>query len=277
MNKMNYVGQIFGTREVIRNYCTESDWINIKRKIPKDIEKYRLTKCLVCGALIPTLMNNLTRTPPKHCPFCSGYGQRNIPRNTNHWTVYEDVCIGNIKYKDNIISAYIDPEDYELVSQYTWRVAKKKNKYYLITGSYKDKTAIYLHRLLIDSDVPNGYEVDHIDGNSLNNRRANLRVVSRLENIQNSRVRIDNEIGIRGISKDKGSFIVDFVFSKTRYYFKNWKTLEEAVYCRKYAEEHFGLNILNRNPLSEQYLTLSNKKANEIKNYVEEIISRKRR
>ena len=42
---------------------------------------------------------------------------------------------------------------------------------------------IYLHRLLLDAQA--GEEVDHIDGDGLENRRHNLRIVTRLENAQN--------------------------------------------------------------------------------------------
>ena len=65
---------------------------------------------------------------------------------------------------------------------------------------------------------------------------------------------------------------MDFSFNKNRFYFPHWKTLEEAVYCRKFAEEFFGLNMLNRNPIAQEYLTLSIQEQQEIKNIVLEIL-----
>lgn len=275
-DRENYIGQIFGTRLIVSNQCDDDDWIKIHRIIPKEKTKYRLSKCLICGNYIPVLIINMKRQPPEHCPFCSGYGQRTMGRNTNNWTKYKDVCVGNIRYKNQIVTTYIDIDDYELVTKYTWRVSKKKNKYYLVTGSDSDKSRIYLHRLILkDVQVPEGYEIDHIDGNSLNNRKNNLEVKTRLENIQNSNARIDNQIGIRGICKIKNKYKVDFSFSNKRYYFKDWNTIEEAVYCRKYAEEYFNLNVLNRNPLAKKYLTLSKEEAEKIKDYVFNEISRK--
>lgn len=135
-----------------------------------------------------------------------------------------------------------------------------------------------MHRLILRDDIPEGYEVDHIDGNSLNNRKSNLRIVTRLQNIQNSKVRIDNQIGIRGISYSKyeRKYVVDFSFNNVRYYFKHWDTIEEAVYCRKFAEEYFDLHILKNNPLKDKYLDLDSDKINEIKNHTYDSINKKK-
>ena len=59
---------------------------------------------------------------------------------------------------------------------------------------------------------------------------------------------------------------------KQRYYFPHWKTIEEAVYCRKFTEEYFHMNILNSNPLVLQYLTLDEEKQKEIYNIVVRIL-----
>ncbi len=42
-----------------------------------------------------------------------------------------------------------------------------------------------MHRLI--AQPPEGMEVDHVNGDSLDNRRSNLRVVSRRENLRNRR------------------------------------------------------------------------------------------
>lgn len=47
------------------------------------------------------------------------------------------------------------------------------------------RTLLRLHRFLLNPDP--GYEVDHIDGDRLNNRRSNLRLCSRAENARNSK------------------------------------------------------------------------------------------
>ena len=189
----------------------------------------------------------------------------------NIYIEHEDYYILNIKYKEEYISCYIDKEDYVKVSQKHWRTSHKKNKIYIVTGKSGqiDNPLIYLHNYLLDFTPVPQTEVDHIDGNSCNNRKNNLRIVSRQQNIDNTKVRCDKKIGIRGVCQTKtGRFKCDFVYHKQRYYFRDWKTLPEAVYNRKIAEDFFGIETLSKNPLAQQYidqLTESQKK--EIETY----------
>ena len=86
----------------------------------------------------------------------------------------------------------IDDEDYEEISQYKWHVVEGKSVNYA-ARSGKDETGkpihILLHRQLMNP--PKGMVVDHINGDGLDNRRVNLRVVTHGENIKNSHQRRD--------------------------------------------------------------------------------------
>jgi len=50
---------------------------------------------------------------------------------------------------------------------------------------------------------PKGVVVDHINGDSLDCRRANMRICTNVENVRNSRKRSDNTSGYKGVSIDK--------------------------------------------------------------------------
>lgn len=271
---ISYIGQTFGNRVVIADRCQDSDWLDIGKKIPSEPRKYRLTKCLNCGRVMPTLTTNLLKTPPKKCVFCSNIGNHSgVSVATNTWAAYETYAVCNITTTDGIVSTYISIDDYDAARNYTWRVSKKRQKYYVVSGSFKKGTQLYLHNMV--AGKVDGLEVDHIDGNSLNNRRENLRMVSRQDNIDNQRAtRIDNKIGIRGIAystRDK-CFKVDFNYHGVRFYTKHWSSIEEAVWCRKCFEDFFGINALASNPLAEQYYTLPDVKRVEIEQYVHQQI-----
>ena len=272
---MNYIGQIFGNRKVVSNECSADDFTRIGLHIPVRIDKYKLTECLNCGSILPCEISNLRRQPPKRCVFCSNIGNHSqIETNTNNWVAYDNYAVCNILYNGQVVSTYIDLDWYEKVKEYTWRIVKKRQKFYVITGSFKKGTAIYMHSLIYGA-VSGGYEVDHIDGNSLNNRRCNLREVTHQENVDNQRAtRIDNQIGIRGIVYNKAghTYKVDFYFHGKRFYTKEWKTLNEAVWCRFCFENAFGLTAIKNNPLAEQYYNLEYETKEDIKQYVQQKI-----
>ena len=93
----------------------------------------------------------------------------------------------------------------------------------------------YLHRLLAEHYIPNPnnyHEVDHIDGNSLNNDLSNLRWCDRSINTQNRRLFKNSTSGFKNISqrKESGSWKVHYQRYKIQ---KTFKTKTEAL-CYKY-------------------------------------------
>ena len=277
---MDYIGQRFGNRIIVGNNCTAENWTSLGLRIPARPDKYKLTKCLNCGSVLPCSLKNLVAQPPKRCVLCSNIGNHsNVETLTNTWAIYDDCAVCNVVFHKQIVSFYVDSKDYDMVSEYTWRISQKRQKYYAVTGSAKKHTQLYLHALIF-GNIPDGFEIDHIDGNSLNNQRNNLRAVSRQENIDNQRAtRIDNQIGIRGVVCDKrsGKYQVDFYYHGRRYYTKPWETIEEAVWCRYCFEDHFGIPALKNNPLAKQYFTLDAITRDAVLQYVQEKILRNER
>lgn len=75
----------------------------------------------------------------------------------------------------------------------------------IVAGGYAGRHAgpgehAYLHRLVMDA--PPGTNVDHVDSNGLDNRRDNLRLCDQSRNNCNSRRRVDNTSGEKGLSFD---------------------------------------------------------------------------
>lgn len=85
--------------------------------------------------------------------------------------------------------AIIDAVDYSLLSEYKWCFnVSRKNMGYALRNSYpvdrKHPVKIYMHRILVGAKK--GEIVDHINRNTLDNRRSNLRIVDRGTNVRNS-------------------------------------------------------------------------------------------
>lgn len=98
----------------------------------------------------------------------------------------------------------VDNSDFELLNRYKWYPIKSgKNIYVARVSSRKEgkSKTIMLHRYIMNT--PDGMDTDHIDGNSLNNQRKNLRVCTRSQNKMNVGKRRDNESGYKGVSWSK--------------------------------------------------------------------------
>lgn len=103
--------------------------------------------------------------------------------------------------------ALIDDEDAERVLTYKWTLCAiprpNKTTYYARRGTQrggKNKT-ILLHRFILDA--PDGLQVDHINGDSLDNRRSNLRLATNAQNHCNMPATRPNQLGFRGIETMK--------------------------------------------------------------------------
>ena len=99
--------------------------------------------------------------------------------------------------------ALVDDEDYEYLSQWKWNILKNRsgNLYanrLSYENGYKNRKRILMHRLL--NNTPDGMDTDHINGNSLDNRKCNLRTATREQNQWN---RFANK---KGSSKYKGVY-----------------------------------------------------------------------
>jgi hypothetical protein len=96
----------------------------------------------------------------------------------------------------------VDDEDYELVSQYVWHFSSRYVKTNLKKTADGKHHTLVIHKLILD--VPPGMEVDHINRNTLDNRRANLRICTRAENCRNRQRRSNNISGVKGVCRLPG-------------------------------------------------------------------------
>jgi hypothetical protein len=82
------------------------------------------------------------------------------------------------------LRAIIDHDDRDLVSQYRWWAIRRPGRTYVYGRAKPGDKPVYMHRLLLG--FPAGLVVDHINGNGLDNRRANLRACEQRANLTNT-------------------------------------------------------------------------------------------
>jgi hypothetical protein len=99
--------------------------------------------------------------------------------------------------------AKVDDSDYELLSKYKW-LAKESDKGHFYAARNeprqkgKKRKMIRMHSFIMGEKE--GYKIDHIDRDSLNNQRNNLRFSLPYQNSANTRVRINK-------SKDSSKYL----------------------------------------------------------------------
>lgn len=96
--------------------------------------------------------------------------------------------------------ATVDDYDFDAIGSHKWFANQiYKGKWYAVRSvrqNGKGKT-ILMHREIMGN--PSGMEIDHIDGNPLNNQRSNLRLSTRRQNAANAGVRSHNKSGFKGV------------------------------------------------------------------------------
>jgi hypothetical protein len=92
--------------------------------------------------------------------------------------------------------AIVDDEDAHL-AEFKWCVYNYRRNWYAVRRRPGGGALIRMHREIVGA--PDGLQVDHVSGDSLDNRRANLRLATQAGNTQNMRMRCDNTSGYRGV------------------------------------------------------------------------------
>lgn len=121
----------------------------------------------------------------------------------------------------------IDKDDYPMVNPYPWEVDKGG---YVISTT-PDRRTIKLHRLILGVLDNKSCEIDHINRNTTDNRRANLRIVSRSQNCLNRGLMKSNKSGYKGVYWHTAgkAWAAQYKKDKKTYYLGLYPTKELAV------------------------------------------------
>ena len=134
----------------------------------------------------------------------------------------------------------VDMDDYEeFVYGYRFRLNDKG--YVKYSGRKDGLNGKFLHRIIMDE--PEDLVIDHINGDTFDNCRNNLRVVSQQENLMNRCMSKRNKSGVSGVCWDKSTnkWKAEITYKYKKINLGRFDTLEETTKARKDAEmKYFG-------------------------------------
>jgi len=92
----------------------------------------------------------------------------------------------------------VDAEDFEKLFKFTWQFNGNGGCSYAMVRKIKGRSML-MHRFLMGLKEGDPRHVDHINGNGLDNRKKNLRICTKAENMRNSKLPKDNKSGYKGV------------------------------------------------------------------------------
>lgn len=142
-------------------------------------------KCDCCGKIFERIKFFVNNNKKNYCSYECRFKGQQLNNNIKIKSNYAEMIINSPKYGNLIF--LIDIDDIEKIEKYKWSAKYNKNVgFYGQTqerNNRKNRKSIKLHRYIMN--CPDNLVVDHINHNTLDNRKCNLRNVTQLENSRN--------------------------------------------------------------------------------------------
>ena len=100
-------------------------------------------------------------------------------------------------------SAIVDADDFEFINRWKWQYIKSGYANRVTNRGRGNYINVLMHRVV--TSCPEGKQVDHINGNKLDNRKSNLRIVSSSQNNYAKSLASNNKSGFKGVSYESRS------------------------------------------------------------------------
>ena len=187
-------------------------------------------RCSVCGRqLFRKIKSHGKVYCKKHYDQLKKYGE---PQDANPRNILDkneiiiDGSIARIKIYDircnQIAIAIIDAEDVNKIRYTKWKLSN--SGYIMNTPKFKGSNQ-HLSRVILNTKE----FVDHINHNTLDNRKKNLRIVTKSQNQMN--------VNYKGVSKQQNKWCARIKINQKLIYLGTYVDEEEALYARWYAEQ----------------------------------------
>lgn len=181
--------------------------------------------CIIKGVY---LRNDTTKS-------CGCYNKERVNEVLKRFNKYDLSGDYGVGYTSNGETFYFDLDDYNLIKDYSWYKTKHG---YIETSIYKDKKKhkILLHRLVCQP--LSHLQVDHINHDRTDNRKANLRCCSNQENSMNRVLKSTNTSGTTGVywNKCKQKWVAYLNKNGIHYHLGYFDDKQNAIQARHNAE-----------------------------------------
>lgn len=131
----------------------------------------------------------------------------------------------------------VDDEIFDELNRHKWFARPNGfGKFYAARSSGKEDNyeIVLMHRYILNT--PKGMVGDHINGNTLDNRKSNLRNTTYSQNSMNRKANKTNISGMKNITITKyGTYSVIIGIKRKCVFYKTFKSLEEAIKAREEA------------------------------------------
>lgn len=166
-----------------------------------------LVVCENCGIEFDKKPHDVRRTNRN---YCCAKCKTDASRKYNEIIIKEDYAEIVIKYKKEKIITFVDIEDIDKIKDIYWvaHFEPQVNNYY-IRGRLRTEKREHtmLHRYIMNT--PSDMQVDHINHNTLDNRKYNLRNVMPSQNMQNlSGAHIRNKLNLRNVFVYRNNYMI---------------------------------------------------------------------
>jgi len=120
-----------------------------------------------------------------------------------------------------------------------WSVVKKRNNLIYFQKRLPGNKLVELHRWIMQPE--DGKYVDHINKNTLDNRRQNLRICTNSANLRNSHLNFNNKSGHNGIyfDKSRNKWLAQIKVNYKQIFLGRFKDKNRAILARKKAEKKY--------------------------------------
>lgn len=150
-----------------------------------------------------------------------------------------------------------DADDYSRIKGTTWYRCNRSSDASHYIG---DRFGVCIHRHILDA--PKGFEIDHINLNPLDNRKANLRICTHQQNQCNQPLQRNNTSGVTGVSfyPPRSKYRARIKFCQQDVHLGYYDSFIEAVQARNEGMRHlfgdFGIytDVAEAPPRIKEYI-----------------------